>query len=913
MPVISSEQQSQHALSLHHETTHADLEFSQSEQRDLLKIGYRLAEYLYDQKISRIVFLDAGARNAYQVLINAWIRRYPNSPHPDIYFINPHGFHTAESLSDTMPPWGQSRHDQLAAKLAKQKKVTEAESQTYVANTLAQRTDETIAAEFTARYPELTRADQRHEPLMVFDTCQHTGMSTQPVLRALHLLGFSDVRLGLASHVNDVTTESPPDFVALTGEAHNRCYPFMQDGLVVTSLDGTTSTKTSDTEARKTARNLRHTIKDIFTANWEHFIETQLRDVAVLPLEHLGFPKGTVITRPPVVDLFYAGRATNSLLPKEILEHPKLLTEAKQRRVLHEMLQATFDKMPNVEMSWSEALKEHSISTETVSQLYIHLANFLTENHDHYRLILYLPFEMLLPRSTFSQLRDDAGNRFFEAYRKAWFSVLSNIDYRFNFVDGDDTEPTSSDGHPQLVHKAAHLIPFLLQCGWLEKSEILEILKTNDQLLLRNVTEALSVAYHQGSITENDFPEIRTEKNSSTETSETFDVASCIQFMRNAIKQHDEMYNKNSSEIRAMSEGRYRWEKGDRLEKIILETAKRLSEVLSKDRSALEIFSMCLQTKLEAELFPRIAIKAVFLYIENQANESITTAKKNWLSYQLLIENYWEKGDKIIKNDIYSGLAHCFSLGVIPKNYLDKMELTVPEPDEVLPINLYHLAKHDLDSARDGLDTILKQPEVMQHFFPSLVVSGSKIKGYPTLLSDIDIIGFKKKDTAYQAPETVSEIEEITSQLSQIIAGNDHWLSYLVNTKNQKLKISYPSPTEHASLSPHNLQSLMGGVWIGDNETVRKLQTDVVEQFLYLSRFGIYTEAVQNFLLINLEVDNIQARLLHRGYRFFYPDQTPNEIAAESAIDGGSAFWDSGFRRAATQIFISRVFLPNLS
>jgi hypothetical protein len=64
--------------------------------------------------------------------------------------------------------------------------------------------------------------------------------------------------------------------------------------------------------------------------------------------------------------------------------------------------------------------------------------------------------------------------------------------------------------------------------------------------------------------------------------------------------------------------------------------------------------------------------------------------------------------------------------------------------------------------------------------------------------------------------------------------------------------------------------------------------------------------------LEELERDILQYRLLHRGYARYFAEQGGLRRDCENEMDTQSAFWDSGYRRLATTLFIKKVFLPQL-
>jgi hypothetical protein len=61
-----------------------------------------------------------------------------------------------------------------------------------------------------------------------------------------------------------------------------------------------------------------------------------------------------------------------------------------------------------------------------------------------------------------------------------------------------------------------------------------------------------------------------------------------------------------------------------------------------------------------------------------------------------------------------------------------------------------------------------------------------------------------------------------------------------------------------------------------------------------------------------LERDVLQYRLMHKGYRRFFPPRGGIDRFRAQGLDPESVFWDSGYRRLATKLFVSRVFLPQL-
>lgn len=103
----------------------------------------------------------------------------------------------------------------------------------------------------------------------------------------------------------------------------------------------------------------------------------------------------------------------------------------------------------------------------------------LLQDRDSERILLYLPLRFL----------DGAPETFKKAYRDAWYRLLNVQDVRENFHTGDcfELDARPYDGLERVV-KCAHLTPWLLKCGYIDKHQILGILWQNsdNEVLLQS-------------------------------------------------------------------------------------------------------------------------------------------------------------------------------------------------------------------------------------------------------------------------------------------------------------------------------------------------------------------------------------------------------------------------------------------
>ena len=179
-----------------------------------------------------------------------------------------------------------------------------------------------------------------------------------------------------------------------------------------------------------------------------------------------------VLVAPPIETLFM--RSSGSPWSIEILENQDIIAQTTLRQRLHTKLTALFEATPNP-------------TTEILDLEFCKLlANFLEEDPHHRRLILYLPFELIPPRTLQTE-------HFFTSYMRCWRELLQESDVRANFVDGNILEPELAPYGQKMVKKAAHLIPQLIRKGFISEAEIVALTNnTLDTTLKESIADALS-------------------------------------------------------------------------------------------------------------------------------------------------------------------------------------------------------------------------------------------------------------------------------------------------------------------------------------------------------------------------------------------------------------------------------------
>ena len=117
------------------------------------------------------------------------------------------------------------------------------------------------------------------------------------------------------------------------------------------------------------------------------------------------------------------------------------------------------------------------------------------------RLALYLPFSALCA----------APDEFRDTYLDAWKQCWGYRDIRECFNLGDIYERTARRGEPERIVKAMHLLPWLVEYGYLSSHDVLTIVRfmLEDELLCWSVLDALVVLEKRGLVTRSDSFKIR--------------------------------------------------------------------------------------------------------------------------------------------------------------------------------------------------------------------------------------------------------------------------------------------------------------------------------------------------------------------------------------------------------------------
>ncbi len=278
-------------------------------------------------------------------------------------------------------------------------------------------------------------------------------------------------------------------------------------------------------------------------------------------------------------------------------------------------------------------------------------------------------------------------------------------------------------------------------------------------------------------------------------------------------------------------------------------------------------------------LSPEVYASAVYNVITHIAQLDFRGARDIYTHHKTL----FEVGDTPEnQRQIISKLGH---LGIITDTQTELPNLAGPWSRNMEQMSA------DIDAAHEFSVSIMKHEYLSERLFPITLLCGSRLKGYGTMTSDTDTAVIVRPEVS---PD---EQDRIRAELKTIAPAGQDFAEYWTQQDGDMLRIRDFADSDNLTAKSYWADGLFNAVWVGDKTSVASVQASLLPSF-----FTANTE-LRGQSLERLEQDALQYRLLHSGYDRYYPRYDTHE---------GSAFWDAGYRRLATQLFVDTVFLPKL-
>lgn len=567
--------------------------------------------------------------------------------------------------------------------------------------------------------------------------------------------------------------------------------------------------------------------------------------------------------------------------PDIYTSYPEIGAQVEQRSRQIDALEAALSKVPTG-MDFEEALECNALGAEDAVELYTKLSELLA-GKDYQRIALYLPFEIML--------RDDyvpndetvahAHKIFQLIYMEAWDKLLGTLDVRANFVDGDVLEMELRDNDLPRVVKAVHLAPILVEKGWLTEQELVLLLqKDTNPVLTSNLSDALTVIRGNSQIGTLEKPPIRTPE--LTETS--------------IVEYANSLDHYIPPRRRQWLVERYR-------HNLIDTHARRLAvEILTGEHQLKLDLSGLTSNALDAELLIEAA-RLVFVQLCEQdpgqsqvwANQVTTTIHD---AFNQLADGPKKRAAKFLR--------HCFTYDAISHESLEGLGISTQEFNNDYLTNSTEL----LPIADAILEAIREDPLLSTITYNVIALGGSRIKGYGEHDSDDDMsIFIRASDTPLEDRESITDI--VNQTFAQL--GKEKPTLVWLQEIDGRLSVIDFNETDAYTADQFWTHTLFNTVWVGSDQDIATLQGSLLPQYFYA--FDEYGNEIpeRKYYLERLEQDSLQYRLMHKGYRRHMPEVGIPHWTHGELLDSHSVFWDSGYRRVASLLFLKTVFLPSIS
>ncbi len=543
---------------------------------------------------------------------------------------------------------------------------------------------------------------------------------------------------------------------------------------------------------------------------------------------------------------------------------------AEQSRLIHEVAAQVPDPTTTLEL----AVNRKFVSAELARDLLMELSNTLSDP-EHNRLLIYLPFEFLPDASWNSE---DAGlntaiNLFRSTYKEAWYRLLTVHDVRANFVDGDVAEVEHrQDDLPRTV-KAAHLTPVLLERGLITFDEIEEVLRTSeDPILNLSILEALD-AYG-------------TSPGQAGYTAQERDEQAAP-----------------ATNV-PVSERRQAWLDQRQEESEIVTKAQYLSRFIL----AGELKPISVSWGPEGdEAGYRAVSEGIYKAIESNAWQNLDRAKAMYSEFGPMLDELWLKANSPrTKEQAARVYRRLHRLGVVDLETLRQLGIDLPTLTGPFSENLNHMPE-EIQRLKRISSKISETPGLNRVLYPVVLLNGSRLKGYGEHASDVDTGVFIRPGTVE------ADNENLRRLVRAVFTGeghNDEPIEFWLKEENEKLSVRRLAEYDPHIADAYWTHTLFGSAWIGDQAEIQHIQRRLLPNYFEDSEEIIYGRKARGLYIEELERDRLQYRLLHKGYARQYPQYPRESWTHRPEIDGHAAFWDSGYRRLATQIYINSVFLP---
>jgi hypothetical protein len=609
---------------------------------------------------------------------------------------------------------------------------------------------------------------------------------------------------------------------------------------------------------------------------------------------------------PPVYESLFDVHRRGLLWPDSVLS-PEILAEIRKRECLASLLRNIFARLPRADWEMTSAIDSGLVSPAEAEEIYTRLAEFLEVGGQNARILLYLPFELIPDTQWQTESRPLARSisRLHAAYLARWEDLLAFHDVRASFADGDILEDGLYEGPLPKVVKAAHLAWVLVRKHLITSHRVIELIETSrDEVLRQSLANAVKVMHDLNLIGE----ELRGSsdlllRGLATELQHQVEIPPSSHSLPSDLDQLKGLVPQIYAAVADLEErlgvlegkvspGRIRWLRQRDTEGVIRDFAGRISSALEKSLISMSDLKEFIWEFTSDELLMQAAVEASGRFLETQDPASARiylTELEPLLTGTALNSRAVGRAQESVR-------LHLTYLGVIGRG------------DHALPGERFQLERAvnqvELGQLTRMVESIRADDQLSRMLFPLLLLYGSRVKGYGS--ADLDLAIMVRPWVGLQFRTAIQEsLTRITKEVGIEVSFLEFWLEW----ESGLLKIrDFQDQDMHMGGNPF-AHVLFEAAWIGRADDIKALNSALTSRFILPGIGGIF-QAVRDLLLMEIERNTLQFRLMHKGYAHLYPPQGGVATRNSSTIDSGSSFWDSGYRWLATRLFITRVFLP---
>ena len=615
---------------------------------------------------------------------------------------------------------------------------------------------------------------------------------------------------------------------------------------------------------------------------------------------------------PPASESLLLQDKGKTLWPEDIQNNNEIQRQSKMRNELSSTLNSFYNMVPKADMDITEAIEKNKLDSETVVKMYDQISNFIEDESFNKKIILYLPFELITQKklSTESSEINNSIERFSDVYMKKWKELLSIKNYRTSFVNGDIVEQEYRTGNIPEVSKAAHLIPILAQKGQLSVQQVLELIKNSDDQILRDsIADTMPVLADMNILTDADIEKMQNsedrfikniaviikdnKENKLSEEKKNKDNTYNAEWLDNVDQEIQKDLSKFKNSTNASTK-RVSWENQENEKNIVKKFGKDISNSIESGSISHEALQKFLN-KNQDTVSQKIYIESVKNILKYKNNKDTIN------QYSDSIKNLWDTNNPETQDYIEGMYLKLYSSNLLEKKDLDILDIQIPNIGEPF-------SKEKINSEMVEISAIAKSiendPELSKFVYPTAILYGSKIKGYGSRTSDIDIAVFIKPGTSLDTRDKIQNLLQEKFKHKKI---QDKPMEFWLTEDEDNLAVKDITNPDNSMGDSTLAHVLFEGAWCGDRGTIKELHEKLLTKYLYSKN-----DKERNLWLSELERDTLQYRLMHKGYNRMYSKVGGVNTEHSDDIDGESTFWDSGYRRLATKLFIQKVFLPNL-